>query len=59
MSVKHFINGFQPQYAPNRAIYETFIFDEMASKYGSIHGFLEKGIGLSTDKQAKLKKNVS
>ncbi|WP_212976919.1 hypothetical protein [Paenibacillus azoreducens] len=28
----------------------------MASKYGSIQGFLEKGIGLSTGKQAKLKK---
>ncbi|MBE9918155.1 tyrosine-protein phosphatase [Paenibacillus donghaensis] len=39
-----------------RPEYINAAFDEMASKYGSIQGFLEKGIGLSTDKQAKLKK---
>lgn len=39
-----------------RPEYMNAAFDEMAKKYGSIQGFLEKGIGLSAAEQAKLKK---
>lgn len=39
-----------------RPEYINAAFDEMASKYGSIQGFLEKGLGLSAAEQAKLKK---
>lgn len=39
-----------------RPEYINAAFDEIASKYGSIQGFLEKGLGLSAAEQAKLKK---
>lgn len=39
-----------------RPEYISAAFDEMTKKYGSIQGFLEKGLGLSKDEQAKLKR---
>ncbi|MBB6732413.1 tyrosine-protein phosphatase [Cohnella zeiphila] len=39
-----------------RKEYIEAAFDEMDSKYGSIQGFLEKGLGLTAAEQAKLKR---